>query len=888
MSARRGAWWFRRFAVVWCAVAVLLASTSAPAGSEEPGDADAASQPRSSSSADEKYSDEWLPEHESEKISQLRGLGIFEGTDCGDNKFCLFDQVDRKTFAVWMVRVLDGKNAPDFVEAGQTNPSSTEIFEDIPKTHRESAFIERLAGLGITTGCSLEPARYCPDETISRGQLATFVSRALDLPKGEPVGFWDVDKNNRHFDSVNSLVAADIDYGCGEVRFMPFEFCVDQPVTKKDLAIILSELVDYMEAAEIIKIHEHSRSDNSINLRVGYDKSSEVTTVYWGNPTGNHGVISHYIVQPRPQWANFSHRIYEVVDFDSNGSYRLEYSIDFPLMGNDDLYEVRVITAYKDGSQSLAGPILVPNDDHRTRDFIKTHTIDKYSKDQPWLKDVWRHISGPMVTTKAGSSNQVNRSGRGGYPPLEGVRPPGQLDQTFAGDLEIHHRHIGRTDIAKNTIIAHELGHVYTLTNGITKNEASIAAGHIYLYRLVSNHDYNASRCIPWELYADMSMLAFDGTYNQFDPQSPLLGGHYWQQCRFEFDNQEDRNRVTKDVRDMIKKIFLNQEIPQWFYDRYQQTDNSIDLDKLWSDISAIGKGTRAIIIYGLRNEFGGYCSREDVRQFAAEEIDSLETPWVDSGNCEPPKIKNPPEEPELRAGSESDSGDCTGDVPIVVASDAAAQSDRYSAATLAGVLGTDCIIVAGPRDAPFPADQLARLHTASTGGFIVGGTAAVPDAKTAGHDLKRLAGDDRWHTARLVGAEAVMVAGGTDTGSIDASAGAQDPTTDCSGDIPIVVASDQAAQSDRYSAATLAGVLGTDCIILAGPRDAPFPTDQLTRLSSAATPGFIVGGTAAIPDTKTSGYDLTRIAGDDRWGTARLVGDQARRIAASQPTTPK
>ena len=178
------------------------------------------------------------------------------------------------------------------------------------------------------------------------------------------------------------------------------------------------------------------------------------------------------------------------------------------------------------------------------------------------------------------------------------------------------------------------------------------------------------------------------------------------------------------------------------------------------------------------------------------------------------------------------------------------------------------------------PAEQQSRLRSAASSGYIVGGTAAVPASKVTGYNLKRLAGADRWHTARLVGAEALTIAGASNTGNVEASAGAENPTTDCTGDIPIVVASDDAAQSDRYSAATLAGVLGTDCIVLAGPRDAPFPADQLARLNSAATPGFVVGGLAAVPHAKTTGHDLTRIAGDDRWHTARLVGDQTRRIA--------
>ncbi len=35
-------------------------------------------------------------------------------------------------------------------------------------------------------------------------------------------------------------------------------------------------------------------------------------------------------------------------------------------------------------------------------------------------------------------------------------------------------------------------------------------------------------------------------------------------------------------------------------------------------------QGTRGIIAYSLRDEFGGYCSREQVRQFLEGEIDSL------------------------------------------------------------------------------------------------------------------------------------------------------------------------------------------------------------------------------------------------------------------------
>ena len=102
-----------------------------------------------------------------------------------------------------------------------------------------------------------------------------------------------------------------------------------------------------------------------------------------------------------------------------------------------------------------------------------------------------------------------------------------------------------------------------------------------------------------------------------------------------------------------------------------------------------------------------------------------------------------------------------------MVGADSKAQSDIYSAVTLAGVVGTDCVILAGPRTGAMPASQQARLNAADTGGFVLGGTAAVPTAKIAGRDMTRLGGATRWATAQLVGRRA----------SGDTTAGT--PTTD-------------------------------------------------------------------------------------------------------------
>lgn len=112
----------------------------------------------------------------------------------------------------------------------------------------------------------------------------------------------------------------------------------------------------------------------------------------------------------------------------------------------------------------------------------------------------------------------------------------------------------------------------------------------------------------------------------------------------------------------------------------------------------------------------------------------------------------------------------------------------------------------------------------------------------------------------------------------------------DCTGDAPIVVASDPAAQSDIYSAVTLAGVLGTDCIIDAGARTAAISRDQLARLAeSDVGSGYVVGGASAVPDSKhASIVGMTRVGGADRFATAQLIGRAALDIADAAANAPR
>lgn len=57
---------------------------------------------------------------------------------------------------------------------------ATPYFDDVPESHPFFAQIQRMKERGITNGCSANPPRFCPDETVTRGQLAAFLIRGIE------------------------------------------------------------------------------------------------------------------------------------------------------------------------------------------------------------------------------------------------------------------------------------------------------------------------------------------------------------------------------------------------------------------------------------------------------------------------------------------------------------------------------------------------------------------------------------------------------------------------------------------------------------------------------------------------------------------------------------
>ena len=64
----------------------------------------------------------------------------------------------------------------------KTSPApATATFNDVPTGHPFFSFVEALVAAGITSGCSVSPPLFCPDNPVTRGQLAKFLGQALGL-----------------------------------------------------------------------------------------------------------------------------------------------------------------------------------------------------------------------------------------------------------------------------------------------------------------------------------------------------------------------------------------------------------------------------------------------------------------------------------------------------------------------------------------------------------------------------------------------------------------------------------------------------------------------------------------------------------------------------------
>ena len=148
--------------------------------------------------------------------------------------FCPGDEMKRWTMGVWLVRVLD---------EAEPAAASESSFADVESDEWWLAHVERLAELEVTSGCKTEPLRFCPDQSVTRAQMATFLVRAFDLEAAEPAGFTDT-AGNTHETNIDALAAAGVTAGC---KTEPLSYCPAKSVTRAQMATFLARALGLVE-----------------------------------------------------------------------------------------------------------------------------------------------------------------------------------------------------------------------------------------------------------------------------------------------------------------------------------------------------------------------------------------------------------------------------------------------------------------------------------------------------------------------------------------------------------------------------------------------------------------------------------------------------------------
>jgi len=113
--------------------------------------------------------------------------------------------------------VTRGEMASFLSRALELPPTSNDAFGDDDGTTHENA-INRLAASGIASGCTA--TRYCPSAVVIRGQMASFLARGLDLPSATRDWFSD-DDHSSYQTNINRLAESRIASGCGYGLFCP-------------------------------------------------------------------------------------------------------------------------------------------------------------------------------------------------------------------------------------------------------------------------------------------------------------------------------------------------------------------------------------------------------------------------------------------------------------------------------------------------------------------------------------------------------------------------------------------------------------------------------------------------------------------------------------------
>lgn len=148
---------------------------------------------------------------------------------CATARYCPDEPIRRSEMAAMLVEAFD-------------LPPARERFSDVASDHKYAAEIGALAAAGITLGCNPpDNTRFCPERTVTRQQMASFFTRALDL-RTQLDPFGDVSRSNVHRFDIGALADSGITRGCNPPRNS--KYCPGSDVTRGQMAAFINRAMN--------------------------------------------------------------------------------------------------------------------------------------------------------------------------------------------------------------------------------------------------------------------------------------------------------------------------------------------------------------------------------------------------------------------------------------------------------------------------------------------------------------------------------------------------------------------------------------------------------------------------------------------------------------------
>ncbi len=169
-------------------------------------------------------------------IDAFYGAGITSG--CGTNPliYCPTSNVTRAEIAVFLLRARHG--------ASYQPPAASHYFSDMPVKGKEwmEAWADEFYREGLTSGCGTNPLIYCPEQAVTRSEIAVFVLRASHAAGWQPPAstgiFSDVPVSGQQWMQpwIEEFYREGITSGCNA---SPLKYCPLSNATRAEMAVFV-------------------------------------------------------------------------------------------------------------------------------------------------------------------------------------------------------------------------------------------------------------------------------------------------------------------------------------------------------------------------------------------------------------------------------------------------------------------------------------------------------------------------------------------------------------------------------------------------------------------------------------------------------------------------